>query len=81
MWWATWPRFTHHDIAASARFRQDFGLCGPVPPEKRFLINAACIVDGWFGAAIASALAGHVDKSTATCHAVATFGFATGGTL
>ena len=30
----------HQDIAASCRFRPAFGLYGPVPAEKRFLINS-----------------------------------------
>ena len=37
-----YPRFWQApklDIAASCQFWQTFGLCGPVPIEKRFLIN------------------------------------------
>ena len=33
------PPLSPHEIAASCRFRQDIGPCGPVPTEKRFLIN------------------------------------------
>ena len=29
----------HHDVATPDRLQPDFGLCGPVPAEKRFLIR------------------------------------------
>ncbi len=35
-----------HAIATSNRFRHDFGLRGPVPAEKRFLINKSLVTQG-----------------------------------